>query len=657
MSTVEARDGVWGALDGEIAEQPTTEPSEDGAGGLWGHLSDLVDPAQYRPKMAEDVELKEFKLRWGNDYAMIANPRDLVHFRLTPSEAEMVKLMDGTRTVKEIVLDRLKESGDLELAGVADLVRELKVGNFLDKPFVDVDGYVQRAMSPISVRRQKAREFAKTLSVDWKNADRMVKWFYDHGLKFFFTKWAQVFAAILTFGGIAAFASVVASHRFSLSGESLALGFLVLLGLSYFSTFLHELGHAVVLTHYGRRVKSAGFMIYFGSPAFFVEASDGLMLERKQRMLQSFAGPYAEFLSAGVTSILAWAFPESALAPTLYKFSVLSYSFYTAYFFWREIFGSLVSRLWNGGAVTRFLLVALILAVAGPVVRGAINFVRALVRRLKALGTRIRFRLERSWRVEAAGLIDALSLFDDVPVDTLNELAGRVRLRTFARGQPVVRQGERASAFYVVRKGTLQVVEENPITGNERVLRVLGRGESFGELGLTESAPRSATVRALEEAELFEIDKGTFDHLLADMVKVPDFGPSLQAVAELRELPCFATIEPDQLMELLDHGRWVNVAPGEVIFEQGDPGAAFYAIRSGQADVIEDDALVRTLQAGSFFGEVALLLDVPRTATVQARTPVRAYRIDRDGFDRVVKDAFRRGTLNPHISPDRTWQH
>jgi len=156
---------------------------------------------------------------------------------------------------------------------------------------------------------------------------------------------------------------------------------------------------------------------------------------------------------------------------------------------------------------------------------------------------------------------------------------------------------------------------------------------------------------------VFEIDKGTFDHLLADMVKVPDFGPSLQAVAELRELPCFATIEPDQLMELLDHGRWVNVAPGEVIFEQGDPGAAFYAIRSGQADVIEDDALVRTLQAGSFFGEVALLLDVPRTATVQARTPVRAYRIDRDGFDRVVKDAFRRGTLNPHISPDRTWQH
>ena len=47
---------------------------------------------------------------------------------------------------------------------------------------------------------------------------------------------------------------------------------LILLGIDYFLTFVHELGHAVVLVHQGRRIKSAGFMIYFGSPAFFVEA-------------------------------------------------------------------------------------------------------------------------------------------------------------------------------------------------------------------------------------------------------------------------------------------------------------------------------------------------------------------------------------------------
>jgi CRP-like cAMP-binding protein len=232
-----------------------------------------------------------------------------------------------------------------------------------------------------------------------------------------------------------------------------------------------------------------------------------------------------------------------------------------------------------------------------------------------------------------------------------------VRLGTFARGQPVVRQGERATAFYVVRQGTLQVVEENPQTGNERVLRVLGRGESFGELGLAEAAPRSATVRALEESRVFEIDKGTFDQLLRDMVNVPQFAPTMQSVVELRELKCFSHLEPDELGELVHRGEWINFAPGDMIFEQGEVGDAFFAIRSGQVDVSQDGQFLRTMGPGSYFGEIALLLDVPRTAAVQARTPVRTFRLDREGFDTLVGDAFRKGTLNPVIAPDRVWQH
>ena len=333
------------------------------------------------------------------------------------------------------------------------------------------------------------------------------------------------------------------------------------------------------------------------------------------------------------------------------------YVVYLSFFFWREIFGGLVSKLWHGGVLTRVLLVALAVFITGPLIRGAINFARAVGRRLRALWARIRFRLETRWRVEAAELIDALPLFDDVPGDTLSDLAGRVRLRTFARNQPVVRQGERADAFYVVRRGTLQVVEVDPTTGNERVLRTLGRGEGFGELGLAEGSPRTATVRALEEAEVFEVDKGTFDRLLADMVHVPEFEPTLQAVAELRELSCFSHLEPDEVGALLEHGGWVTFGPGERIIEQGQVGDAFYAIRSGQVDVFVDEALTRTMGPGAYFGEIALLLDVPRTATVVARTAVRAFHLERDGFDALVRDSFRRGTLNPVISPDRVWQH
>jgi len=164
-------------------------------------------------------------------------------------------------------------------------------------------------------------------------------------------------------------------------------------------------------------------------------------------------------------------------------------------------------------------------------------------------------------------------------------------------------------------------------------------------------------VRAAEEVQLFEIDKGTFDQLLKDMATVPDFAPTLEAVAELRSLPCFEHLEPAQLTELLEHGDWVNLPPDQMVIEQGQVGDAFYAIWSGQVEVVQDGSPLKTLGPGSYFGEIALLLDVPRTASIRTLTPVRAYRLGREGFDRLVSDAFRTGTLNPHVAVGRTGVH
>jgi CRP-like cAMP-binding protein/Zn-dependent protease len=715
--------GVWAALSSEIARNPA---EEDGF-GLYERLAESVDPAGFRPQLAPDIEVKEFKLRWGNDYAMIANPRDLLHFRLEPGEVELLPLMDGRHTVKDIVIERFQDSGDMELSGVADLVRQLHVGGFLTTPFVNVDEMVRRAIDPVPAAREKAREFVRSLSIEWKGADRLVSWIYRHVLKYFFNRVVLVLVGLLAMAGFFAFIALYRQHRFGLGGESAAAASLIILAMNYLLTFAHELAHAVVLTRNGRRIKSAGFMIYFGSPAFFVESSDGLMMDRKQRIVQSFAGPYAEILIAGAAAFFAWAFPDAPAASLLYKFALLNYfiiflnlvpfleldgywiladliqvpdlrprslqffrydlwrkirtrehfnkqevglalyatlgvlftifSVYTSIFFWKEIFGGLVSDLWHAGVVGRILLVALILFVTGPVLRGLITAGRSLARKVRALVERIRFRLQTTWRVEAAQLIDAMPMFEDLPEDVLSDLAGRVRLRTFPAGKPIFRQGDEPDAFYVVRRGTLHVIEENPETGTERLLRVLGRGESFGEVGIVTGAKRAATVRPVEDAEVFEVDRPTFDHLLSNMIHVPEFAPTLQSVAELRELPPFASLEFASLAEVREHGDWVNVTPGDTIIRQGDVGDAFFVIGSGQVEVLKDGELVATQGAGAHFGEIALLADVPRTASVVAKTPVRVFRLDREGFDRIVAGAFRRGTLDPSAPIERTSQH
>src|SRR5436309_189868 len=291
MSTTIEREGLWGVIEAKLGSLP------DGDGPLWRNLATLVDPAEFRPKLSSDIEVKLFELRSGEPYYMIANPRDLVHFRLNQSDYELISLMDGTRTVKEIVLDRFRESGDMELDGVADLVHQLHADNFFDQRYTNVDAMLKRAIDPSEGRR--LRQFVTTLGVEFKSPGRVVHWLHDHGLRWVLTKPFVLLSLFVAVSGVLAFVHNVRSKLFGLTGKSLAIGFVVLLAIQYFGVFVHELGHALVLFHNGRRMKAAGFRIYFGCPAFYVDASDGLMMDRGQRILQAFAGPYGQTLIAG----------------------------------------------------------------------------------------------------------------------------------------------------------------------------------------------------------------------------------------------------------------------------------------------------------------------------------------------------------------------
>lgn len=105
---------------------------------------------------------------------------------------------------------------------------------------------------------------------------------------------------------------------------------------------------------------------------------------------------------------------------------------------------------------------------------------------------------------------------------------------------------------------------------------------------------------------------------LDDEMRVRDADiQTLRAIPMLEALPV-ATIE--QLAGALEHA---DVAPGHTLVRQGDHGGYFYVLRSGRADVLQDGRLVRTLGAGECFGEIALLRDRPRTATVMAAAGAR----------------------------------
>ncbi|MGZ8566203.1 MAG: hypothetical protein ACXWXS_04035, partial [Actinomycetota bacterium] len=283
---------------------PHSETPEEGLGGVWDDLVDRLDPDAFTPTVASGTEIAVFRLRGGNDYAVCARPDHMLHFYLEPWEAELVRLMDGTRTTQELIVAHLEEAGDLDPGAVLSLVVSLHEGGFLDPAPLDLPAALRDHLDPASLGRRKIRGFLRHLRIGWDGADHFVRAVYRGGLRFAFVPAVAIFLGLIALAGLVAFAHVFVSGRYSISGNAAPAEALVLLALGFVLTFTHELGHALVLTHFGRRIISAGFFIFFGSPAFFVDSSDGLMLERRQRIMQSFAGPFAELVLAGIASLV-----------------------------------------------------------------------------------------------------------------------------------------------------------------------------------------------------------------------------------------------------------------------------------------------------------------------------------------------------------------
>lgn len=100
----------------------------------------------------------------------------------------------------------------------------------------------------------------------------------------------------------------------------------------------------------------------------------------------------------------------------------------------------------------------------------------------------------------------------------------------------------------------------------------------------------------------------------------------------LRGIPMFGPLSMTTLEHLAGSMRQEQVAAGETLLRQGDPGDAYYVLAAGSAEILRDGERINAIGAGDGFGEIALLRDVPRTATVVALEPLTAYRLDRETF-------------------------
>lgn len=107
----------------------------------------------------------------------------------------------------------------------------------------------------------------------------------------------------------------------------------------------------------------------------------------------------------------------------------------------------------------------------------------------------------------------------------------------------------------------------------------------------------------------------------------------------IRSLPLFADCTPPEVAEVAAIATEIDLGAGRRLATENAEGQEFVVIIDGSAEVTHGDTVINTMNAGDFFGEIALVTGQPRTASVVATTPVHALIIEGHAFRRLLEDA------------------
>lgn len=175
-----------------------------------------------------------------------------------------------------------------------------------------------------------------------------------------------------------------------------------------------------------------------------------------------------------------------------------------------------------------------------------------------------------------------------------------------------------------IERGTLEVIV------NEKPKRELRTGDGFGELALLYNAPRSASVRTLENCELWGIDRNTFRRAVEEMItkEYEENRKFIEAVRFFSKLLRDGrSLSPYYLLDAMTSEQkdavasvliTLKFAKGQSIVNEGDPASSFYIIKEGSVVVLKGNKEVRKMVKGDSFGEQALYYNTVRGATVKA---------------------------------------
>jgi CRP-like cAMP-binding protein/Zn-dependent protease len=552
-------------------------------GGVWDALLAHVNPTEYRPVRSPDVSAVPLVSRRGQPYYILANRRHATYLRLTPEDYYLWNLMDGARSMNDLLFEYFTKFGALAFDRVAQLVLHLRQDHMLVDAALDLYASLRKKL-------QKSRNVAR---VCWevlsgqrvfkiRHIDGAVEAFHQWVGWLFYTPPMQILYVGLSVVGGWFFVQHLASGRYPLfqAGGSYTKGLLLLFLLNSASIMVHEASHALTCKHYGAHVNSGGCMLYYGMPAFFVDTTDVWTKPSRARIATSWAGPYSGLILAGLGAIIVQAFPDSRAAPVLHRLS----------FLWILILlFNLIPLLELDGY---FMLIDWLEL---PLLRA-----RAVAFFSRELWRRLRRREPLKGEDRLLAWYGALSVTVSIAFIALGVLSWRYRFRALTQ---VLWSGGMGSKALLVL--LLLLLSLPLMTG-------------LGSQALSATRTASRWTR----------------HQLRR--------PHGWTLRERETLLCtvrfLSPLSAAELSEIASRMAHHSFRPGEIVYRRGTEADRFYVIERGVAEVLLWDERVpyRYLTRGDYFGEHALLERVGHLATVRADGRLSVLSLGRGDFDRLL---------------------
>ncbi len=217
----------------------------------------------------------------------------------------------------------------------------------------------------------------------------------------------------------------------------------------------------------------------------------------------------------------------------------------------------------------------------------------------------------------------------------------RFTLKQFRAGDTVLSEGDLAETFYFIRSGELTASRLSS-DRQEKVLKVLGPGELFGEVGLLQDIPRIATIKAITDAQIYELSKADFFDLLECNPAFSALLDRLHTLRLLQGIPVFRKLDDDALLKIREELTLKEYQAGETLLSEGDAEDALYLILKGNARTFStgpegNETTSGYMRPGSHSGARGLLARLSHEYSVVFEDAAKVLVLEKKRFRRLLR--------------------